>query len=289
MRVAVTGAHGQLGRSLTRTAPPEIELHAWTREELDICNDGLVNESLHTLRPDVVINAAAYTAVDQAESDTQAAKAVNVDAVDFLAKHIRQIGGRLIHISTDFVFSGDKSTPYLPNDETAPINIYGKTKLEGEKRALLHLDDRVVVLRSAWLYSSFGSNFVTTILNAARSRKSLRVVSDQVGSPTWTVTLARAIWRMVFLPEIHGTFHWADEGQVSRYDFALAIVEESARTGLIDEKVEIQPVQSIDYPMPAQRPPYSVLETSDTVKAIELPPQPWRSNLRLLMEEMAGA
>ena len=204
-------------------APEGSEIIAYDVDELDITRGDAVRDCLLSRRPDLVINAAAYTAVDKAESDKDNAFAVNADGPKNIAAACKLAGARMIHISTDFVFDGKSSRPYLPGDPAAPISVYGASKLEGERQALGHNEGRTAVVRTSWLYSRHGGNFVKTMLRLMKDKPQVGVVSDQIGTPTWARTLAEAVWRFAKKPELFGIYHLSDAGVASWYDFAVAI------------------------------------------------------------------
>jgi dTDP-4-dehydrorhamnose reductase len=286
--VALTGAAGQLGCALRRTAPDSIELRCYGRSELDLAAQDDIGPKLGQWRPELVINAAAYTAVDKAESDAAAAFQVNSVAVRSIAEALATSGGRLIHISTDFVFSGDVPVPHSPDAATNPVNAYGRSKLSGEQSALEVLPHRTLVVRTSWLYSRDGANFVKTMLYGMAHRDELRVVYDQVGTPTWTMSLADAIWRMASIPAMQGVHHFSDEGVASWYDFAVAIQEEALARNLLSRKVPIYPIRTRDYPTPARRPAYSVLDKSRTLASLKMAPRYWRESLRAMLDDLAA-
>ncbi|MBE9551818.1 MAG: dTDP-4-dehydrorhamnose reductase, partial [Proteobacteria bacterium] len=204
----LTGATGQLGVELQHTCPPDVELKGVSRDALDICQDQVVSEVVGRCRPDIIINCAAYTAVDRAEQESEHAFAVNARGAANIAKAGVKCGARVIHISTDFVFAGTGPVPYRADDATGPVNLYGASKLEGEKRVFDITRGSCLILRTAWLYSTHGRNFVNTMLRLMNERDLLRVVDDQIGNPTWTNGLARAIWKCVAIPDMHGIHHW---------------------------------------------------------------------------------
>jgi dTDP-4-dehydrorhamnose reductase len=213
VRVLITGAAGQVGSALLASVPPETELQAVDLQQLDITDAGAVQASVEAWRPQVIINAAAYTAVDQAESEAPLAAAVNAQAPGHLARAAMRIEGcRLIHISTDYVFDGRASEPYQPGDPPNPLSVYGVTKLAGEQAVLEVLADRAVVLRTAWVYAARGRNFLLTMLRLMRERGAVRVVADQRGTPTAAASIARALWRIAELPRVQGLLHWTDGG-----------------------------------------------------------------------------
>jgi dTDP-4-dehydrorhamnose reductase len=284
MRVLVTGAGGQLGRELRRTAPKEHELVALSSALLDVTDAVQIERALAGHEPAVVINAAAYTAVDKAESERERAQAVNGEGPGLLAQAAAVRGIKLIHISTDFVFDGTKGSPYLPDDLPNPRGVYGETKLAGE-RAVMAVDSGSLVMRTAWVYSAHGQNFVNSMLRLMRERSSLRVVADQVGTPTWAKGLAQALWRVVDAPQMQGIHHWTDAGVASWYDLAVAIQEEAEAWGLLDRAIPIRPIRTQDYPTLARRPAYSVLDKTATWEALAFTPPHWRVALREMLRE----
>ncbi len=285
MRVLVTGAGGQVGRSLISTAPTQVTVVPASHKELDIADEGAVRAYVRAHAPEVIISAAAHTAVDRAESETEVARLVNSEGPRHLAVAARDAGARLIHISTDFVFDGAASSPYRPDSVTNPLSTYGKTKLAGEKAVLELLPESSVIVRTAWVYAAEGNNFVRTMLRIMNANRSVRVVADQVGTPTAARGLAETLWMIVSKPEIHGVHHWTDAGVASWYDFAVAISEEGAPLGLVPENVVVTPIATADYPTPARRPPYSVLDKT-SLTSIGFTPVHWRKRLRGVLQEM---
>lgn len=285
-RVLVTGAHGQLGQELAATVPGGYKLHALGRQDLDVGDPHAVAEWIKLYRPGLVINAAGYTAVDRAESDRDAAFRTNCLAPGYLAESVSQIGGRLIHISTDYVFDGTQGRPYRPDDTPRPLSVYGETKLGGERRVLQALGQRALVMRTSWVYSGHGNNFVRTMIKPMREREEVSVVSDQIGTPTWARGLAQTIWIAAGRPELHGIYHWTDAGVASWYDFAVAIQEEAIARGLLSRGVTIVPIRTEDFPATAARPLYSVLDKRDTWRELGLVPQHWRTALRVMIQEI---
>ena len=284
MNVLVIGCLGQLGHALQDTVPDDVFMAGVDVDEIDITNSKSVHAVITKAEPDVVINAAAYTAVDQAESEPLKAKAVNVEGVENVATTAREVGARLIHVSTDFVFDGDQAEPYLPGATTNPLGVYGETKRQGELVALAESPDRTVVIRTAWLYGQYGGNFVKTMLQLMQQRDSLAVVADQVGTPTWAESLANVIWGITSLEQVAGIFHWTDGGQTSWYEFAQAIQDEAFDLNLLTKKIPIAPIPTDEYPTPARRPAYSVLDTSSTCELLQIQPEPWRDNLRRMLQ-----
>ena len=286
MRVLITGAAGQLGRALSRTVPAGVEVVALDRAALDLTQATAVAACLQSVRPTTLINASAYTAVDQAESEPERAHAVNADAVGSLASACEAHNIRFVHVSTDFVFDGASGRPYRPTDATGPLSVYGASKLAGEHQvaSCARLDWRIV--RTAWVYAGTGRNFVLTMLRLFRERPVVRVVADQVGAPTSADSLAHCVWCTAAADDAKGILHFTDAGVASWYDFAVAIYEEARALGLVTRDVDIQPIRTKDYPTPARRPSYSVLDVSATSEILGLTPVHWRSNLRQVLQEL---
>ena len=286
MRVLVAGAGGQLGFELKRTRPLGVELLALSSGELDLTEAGAVRRRVAEERPGLIINAAAYTAVDRAESERERAFAVNGQGAANLAVAAREAGARLIHLSTDFVFDGEKSSPYLPDDAPNPLGVYGASKLAGEERVREILGPATAIVRTAWVYSVHGHNFVKTMLRLLGEREAVSVIADQVGTPTWARHLAQALWRMAER-ELTGVHHFTDAGVASWYDFAVAIQEESLARGLLAREARIRPIASGQYPLPARRPPYSVLDKTSLWQAMDWEPGHWRAALRAMLRELS--
>jgi len=280
VKVLITGAKGQLGRGLIATAPSTVDLHPVTRDDCDLADASAIAALIQQVAPDLVINAAAYTAVDKAERDEDAARAINAGAVAALVAAHR---GKLVHVSTDFVFDGTSSRAYRPDDSRNPISVYGRSKAEGEDC----LRDSDLLVRTAWVYTAGGANFVRTMLRLMAEKPALNVVADQIGAPTWAPGLARTLWGLV-AKDANGTFHHSDAGVASWYDFAVAIQEEALAIGLLKGPVRIVPISSTAYPSPASRPAFSLLDCSDTRELLEDDYIHWRTNLRLMLkQEMA--
>ncbi|KLI64627.1 dTDP-4-dehydrorhamnose reductase [Aurantiacibacter marinus] len=275
MKVLITGAAGQLGRALKETAPAGITIHAVDIADCDLTDGTAIAALVSNAAPDLIINAAAYTAVDKAESDEQTAHAINADAVAALVTAHR---GKLVHVSTDFVFDGASSRPYRPEDTRNPLSVYGSTKAKGED----HLRGTDLLVRTSWVYTAGGANFVRTMLRLMAEKDELRVVSDQIGTPTWAPGLAKAIWGLV-AANAAGAFHHSDAGVASWYDFAVAIQEEAHALGLLDRSVPIIPISSAGYPTPARRPAFSLLDCSATRELLDDGHTHWRTNLRHML------
>ncbi|WP_133366810.1 dTDP-4-dehydrorhamnose reductase [Qipengyuania sediminis] len=275
MKVLVTGAGGQLGRALLARVPEGAQVLGLSSRDLDITDAGAVAAIIARERPGLVLNAAAYTAVDQAESDPQRAAAVNDRGVANLIAGAEAVGARVAHVSTDFVFAGDAAHAYAPDAQTGPLGIYGATKLAGERR--LRAND--LCLRTAWVYAARGRNFVRTMLRLMAERAEVGVVADQIGSPTCADDLADALWRLA-LSGSAGVFHFTNSGVASWYDFAVAIRDEGMRAGLLAETAaRVEPIATADYPTPARRPAFSVLDTRKTAAALGEAPRHWRHAL----------
>jgi dTDP-4-dehydrorhamnose reductase len=284
MKVLIAGAAGQLGRALQATAPAGVDIIAPPEADFDILDAAKVAAVVSAAKPDLVVNAAAYTAVDRAESDYDVALAVNATAAASLAKAAADAGARFAHVSTDFVFDGLSPTPYLPDAKPAPIGAYGETKLKGEEQvAAAH--PGALIVRTAWVYAAEGNNFVRTMLRLMRERPELKVVADQIGSPTHAASLARAIWALD-AAGANGLYHWTDAGVASWYDFAVAIRDEALAIGLLHSHVPVVPIRTSDYPTPARRPHMSVLDKTSSW-AITGPAAHWRDELRAALTEMA--
>ena len=296
MRILLTGSEGQLGRALIYYKPDNIELIAKSRKDLDITNKQDCMKIISRYKPKWVINASAYTLVDQAEINNQDAFSVNSNGIENLAKTIKSLGGNLLHFSTDFVFSGNQSKPYTPDQSTNPINIYGESKAKGEKalQESLRETNQGIILRTSWLIGSVGRNFALTILRLHKEKESISVVSDQIGSPTTTSSLARASWKLIELKEstslnnisIPSIYHFSDAGIASWYDLAIAIGEISEELGLIKKAAKVIPIPSSCYQTKALRQNFSVLDCSSTYKLLGLEPMHWRSSLYELLQEL---
>jgi dTDP-4-dehydrorhamnose reductase len=285
-RILITGLNGQLGQELQQTLT-DYDVIGVGRETLDLTQPEKITQMMDEVKPDLVINAAAYTAVDKAESEPEIAKTTNAIAPGILAKEAQKIGVPLIHISTDYVFDGSQSRPYLDTDTTNPLGIYGQSKLAGEQ-AIRENCNLHIILRTAWVYGVGGKgNFVKTMLKLGSEREEIRVVADQVGSPTWTGDLASAIAQLLpqLTQEITGTYHYTNSGVASWYDFAVAIFEEAKQLGFPLKVQRIIPITTADYPTPARRPAYSVLYCGKIAAVLGTHPPHWRQALRQMLAE----
>jgi dTDP-4-dehydrorhamnose reductase len=284
-RVIITGAGGQLGSELLRTAPAPEACLALNRKTLDIADADAVEALLRRERPALLINAAAYTAVDRAETEPELAMRVNGEGPATLAAACRRHGTRLLHVSTDFVFDGHASVPYTPDATPAPLGEYGRSKLAGERAVLATVPDAIVV-RTGWVYSSAGHNFVKTMLRLMSERDTLSVVVDQVGTPTWARGLASLLWQAAGREDTSGLYHWSDAGVCSWYDFAVAIAEEAVALDLLSRLPTIRPIPGSEYPTPAKRPAFSVLDKRSSWEDFDMEGIHWRVQLRRMLQEL---
>ena len=285
MNILLTGSDGQLGYELRRTVAEADTLIAVDKNQLDICDSNQL-ESFFSKEPlDLVINASAYTAVDKAEKEKDSAWLVNQQGAENLANACHQHSINMVQISTDFVFSGDQFQPYLPDDKAESKSVYGLSKHAGDEAVLKILQDQALIIRTSWLYSAHGGNFVKTMLKFMQERDSLGIIVDQVGTPTWAKTLADCIWLLID-SKANGIYHCADNGVASWYDFAVAIQEEALELGLLDKQVPIAPIRTEQYPTPAARPAYSVMDKSKTEKLLQLTLPHWRVSLRNMLKEI---
>jgi dTDP-4-dehydrorhamnose reductase len=286
VKILVLGG-GQIGSAVVRCAPSQHQVVAIARSQLDIVDARSVERTLLEVGANWIVNAAAYTGVDNAEGDTEQASAVNDTAVASLAESAARAHSRVLHLSTDFVFDGASSRAYLPTDKANPLSVYGKTKLAGEHNVISR--EGGVVLRTSWVHASIGRNFVLTMLKLMSERREVSVVIDQIGSPTWAASVASAIWGLIEIEAPGGIYHWTDLGVASWYDFAVAIQEEALERGLLMRAVPILPIASAAYPTAAKRPKFSVLDTANTRSILLVPARHWRHNLRLMLNELRAA
>jgi dTDP-4-dehydrorhamnose reductase len=284
MIVLLLGSGGQLGSALQVTKPDDVKLITRDLPEFDFAKADALEKLVEEISPDLIINAAAYTAVDKAESEPELAMQANATGVGVIARAAERQGARLIHISTDYVFDGKAGRPYEPNDPASPLGVYGRTKLAGEKNALAACRNCLIV-RTAWLYGDQGGNFVKTMLRVMASHPQVRVVSDQIGTPTYARSLAKALW-ILARTDHRGILHYTDSGVASWYDFADAIREEALRLGVLKEAAPVLPISTAEYPLPAARPAFSILDKSETWALLGGPANHWRTNLREMLERM---
>ena len=285
MKVLITGANGQLGSELKLLTAnyPNWEFVFTDVDSLDITNEEQVKNYCAANNFKLIINCAAYTAVDKAETDYENALKVNALAPKILAKQAKRSGARFIHVSTDYVFAGDAYLPYGEDDAVAPNGAYGKTKLEGEKDCQEE-NPHSVIIRTAWLYSAFGNNFVKTMLRLGTEREELGVVFDQVGSPTYAADLAEAILKVAASDNlVPGIYHYSNEGVASWYDFAIAIFEMAGVT------CKVKPVLSENFPTPAKRPAYSVLNKAKIKETYGVEVPYWRDSLKNCIKKLKNS
>jgi dTDP-4-dehydrorhamnose reductase len=286
MKVLITGAHGQVGRCLLASVPPGVTSIGLTRAQLDVGDADAVNRAVEQHRPSVIINAAAYTAVDRAETEVDLARRVNAQGPRHLARAAGAQGARLLHLSTDFVFDGRASLPYAPDAPTAPLGVYGLTKLEGEQAVRELLPQASVVLRTAWVYAAQGANFLLTMLRIMAEKRQVRVVADQVGTPTAADSLAGVVWGLAQRPELSGVHHFTDAGVASWYDFAMAICEEATLLGRLSPGIKVTAISTAEYPTAARRPAYAVLDKRSLLAALPLEHHHWRVSLRRVLQSL---
>jgi len=291
MKVLLTGSAGQLGQALVAKQPADIELIATTRNELDLSSVESCRAAVQEYQPDWVLNAGAYTAVDKAESEPELAHTVNARAPAAFAAAIKEYGGYLLQLSTDFVFNGQQGTPYLPEQQHDPLGVYGASKADGEKAILSIFGDdmRGLILRTSWVIGPVGKNFALTMLRLHQQRNELRVVADQVGCPSSTLNLADACWHAILrrsegisLPLV---MHWSDTGAASWYDVAVAVGRIGAELGLIDNPAYINPITTAEYYTPATRPSYSLLDCTTSRNALQLKGEHWLQALQTILEK----
>ncbi len=282
-KIIVTGAGGQLGQELQLLASafPSLDFIFADRNLLPVNDPARVSAFFSEHQPAWCINCAAYTAVDKAESEKESAFGINGDAPGYLARACRSSGARLIHVSTDYVFDGNSAIPLKEDDTTAPINIYGASKLEGEKQALRIHPDGTVIIRTSWVYSEFGNNFVKTMIRLMTERPAINVVNDQIGSPTYAADLAAVILQIVNTPHfVPGIYNYSNEGEISWYDFALAIHK------LIGSSCSVGPIASANYPTPARRPHYSLLDKGLIKKTYGISIPDWYVSLAVCIRRL---
>lgn len=284
MNVLITGGEGQLGWELNRMIPDGINVFSYSKSDLDITDTQKLQQKVGKVDPDYIINSAAFTAVDAAEEKKELAFRVNSTGAANIARVAVENKSRLIHISTDFIFDGKSGIPYKPEDDANPMNVYGKSKYDGENQIREICNSYAVIIRSSWIYSSHGNNFVKTMLNLMKDNTELKVVSDQIGSPTWAKGLASFIWHIVKSHNISGIYHWTDSGIASWYDFAVAIMEEALQVNILTQPLNIIPIITDNYPTAAKRPPFSVLDKNITWTMYKIAPH-WRTQLREMIAE----
>ncbi|MES9940597.1 MAG: dTDP-4-dehydrorhamnose reductase [Candidatus Thiodiazotropha sp. 6PLUC2] len=290
-KILLIGCDGQVGWELQRTMATFADVAATSLcgsygYALDLLDAEAVKTTVATLQPDYIVNAAAHTAVDKAESEIELSHQLNAEAPELLAHMAAEVGAVMVHYSTDFVFSGESSTPYTEGDETAPLGVYGETKLEGERR-ILAADVNALIIRTSWVYGNHGQNFMKTMLRLFRERDELSVVDDQKGAPTWSRMIAEATAQIILqlhlglkqINQVRGLYHMTGGGVTSWYGFASQIL------ALSGESCSLKPIATSEYPTPAQRPAYSVLDNSKLNQQFNLVLPDWISSLKRSMED----
>jgi dTDP-4-dehydrorhamnose reductase len=302
INVLLVGAGGQVGQELIKTLALLGPVTAVSRRELDLTDLAAIATQVEKTAPRLIVNAAAYTAVDKAESEPDLAHRINAEAPQILAQSAARCGAALVHISTDYVFAGQAGSPQRESDPTGPLSVYGKTKLAGEAAISAALDQHII-LRTAWVYGAQGKgNFLKTMLKLGKDRETLSVVADQVGSPTWASDIAEAIAQLSRQISSlsgsssgspsgdridFGTYHYTNSGVASWYDFALAIFQEAKSLGIPLQIQTVKPITTADYPTPARRPAYSVLACQKITQALGQPPPHWRESLQTMLKAYA--
>jgi len=285
MKVLVTGAFGQLGSEVVSCFRRQGHaVVAPAKRDLNLLRHDQITHTVATHKPDWVINCAAYTQVDKAEAEAATAFRINRDGAECLAQAVARCGGRLLQVSTDYVFDGQQQRPYREADATRPKSVYGRSKLAGEQAVLAALPG-AVVLRTAWVYGIRGRNFVKTMLRLATTGQVLRVVDDQKGTPTAAADIAQAIAGLTNC-DTRGVFHFTAAGETTWYGFAVAILEEARRIGFRLGTQSVEPISTADYPVAAARPAYSVLDTTKIQPCLERPAPAWRDSLRTMLGEL---
>ena len=284
MNILITGANGQLGNEMRRLGAVSPNNYLFTDvAELDITNADAVMSAVKAASIDIIVNCAAYTNVDKAESDETTAELINATAVGNLARAMKEVGGTLFHVSTDYVFGSEGNTPRTEDMPLNPLGVYGLTKLHGEQ-AIEESGCKALIFRTAWLYSEFGNNFLKTMLRLTAEREQLNVVFDQVGTPTYAGDLALAIFSIIeagVYPGNEGVYHFSNEGVCSWYDFAVEIAAAAGHTGC-----RINPCHSSEFPSPVTRPPYSVLDKTKVKNTFDIDIPHWRESMEYCIKRL---
>lgn len=286
-KVLLIGAKGQVGQELQVTLPQLGEVISIGREELDLTNSEKIGQLIREIHPDYLVNAAAYTAVDKAETEPDLAYSINATASKIMAEAAEKIKAKFLHISTDYVFDGRKNTPYLETDLTNPLGVYGQSKLRGEEE-IKTVNSQAIILRTAWVYGSYGkSNFVKTMLRLGKEREELKVVVDQVGSPTWAKDIAAAITQLLINADNPpGIYNFTNSGVASWFDLTKAIFEEAKISGIPLKIQRVIPITTAEYPTPAVRPAYSVLSGQKISQQLGYIPPYWRDSLKAMLNQL---
>lgn len=286
-KVLLIGAKGQVGQELQVTLPQLGEVISIGREELDLTNSEKIGQLIREIHPDYLVNASAYTAVDKAETEPDLAYSINAIAPKIMAEAAEKIKAKFLHISTDYVFDGRKNTPYLETDLTNPLGVYGQSKLRGEEE-IKTVNSQAIILRTAWVYGSYGkSNFVKTMLRLGKEREELKVVVDQVGSPTWSKDIAAAITQLLInVDNPTGIYNFTNSGVASWFDLTKAIFEEAKISGIPLKIQRVIPITTAEYPTPAVRPAYSVLSGQKISQQLGYIPPYWRDSLKAMLNQL---
>ena len=295
MRILLTGSSGQLGKSLIDIKPYNCEIITSNKNDLDLTNTTECKKIIRNIKPDWLINCGAFTNVDEAESKKDIAMKINADAPSAFAKEIKEQGGFFLQISTDYVFDGKKRAfPYKVDETRNPQNIYGYSKYKAEESIenILGGTKKGIILRTSWLISPYGNNFVLTMLKLFKSKKELKIVNDQIGSPTSTKSLSEVCWsivnlknkKLIFENNEKGILHWSDNGQISWFELAKAIRDLSQKIGLLEKNIDLIPIKSSEYKTAANRPSYSVLDCSNTKRILNISGDDWKKSLKSILE-----
>lgn len=286
-KILLIGSTGQVGQELLTTLQPVGELTILNRQQLDLTKPAEIREAIASIKPEIIVNAAAYTAVDKAETESELAMAVNAVAPEIMAEIAQKISSTLVHISTDYVFDGKPDTKYKEEDVPNPLGVYGQSKLRGEIAIRKNCENHLI-LRTAWVYGCKGhGNFVKTMLRLGQERAELRVVEDQIGTPTWSYDIAIAIAKLLekqtSIPT--GTYHYTNSGVASWYDFAVAIFDEAGQLNFPLKIQKVLPITTAEYPTPAQRPVNSLLSKVKFTQTLGIYPPHWRDSLKKMLKE----
>ncbi len=291
--ILLTGASGQLGSTFCSSfqnskLQENYRLFPMDSSAIDFLDENAILHALKSCMPSVVVNCAAFTAVDAAEEHHDRAKKVNSDAVRVIARWAKVNMAKVIHISTDFVFDGAKKLPYLPSDKPNPLSVYGRTKLDGEKYILELMPDAGMIVRTSWLYSEYGTNFLKSMLRLMSEKDAIRVVGDQYGCPTSTRTLTNLLFEIIGKDDISGVHHWNDGGNISWYEFAAEIQKQGLDIGLLERRIPIFPIETSEYPAQASRPLYSVLDCGLSNTRYGLESGNWKKELSRVIDAIVN-
>ena len=291
-KLLLTGCNGQLGSTFSALyrdseLVSQYEFSSVDIEQVDLMSKESILSNLSLNNPSIIVNCGAYTSVDKAEEEPDIAFKINDLAISIIADWVKDNGSRLIHISTDFVFDGAKESPYQPKDRTSPLGIYGMTKLGGERHIGDLLPKDGLVLRTSWLYSEFGQNFVKTMLTLMAERGEISIINDQIGSPTSAHSLVKVLFKIIENETSSGIFHWCDGASISWYEFALEIQEQAHNKGLLEKKIPVKPISSVDYSVVARRPAYSVLDCEATLSEFNVAVVDWKEELNNVITKIA--